>query len=67
MCQARSDEQWNHTAALLAMLVNINRDPRKGRAMKPADFHPGMLRTAARAGAPKADIRLLKAVFVDGR
>jgi hypothetical protein len=62
MSQARSQEQWNHTAALLAMLANVNRDPKKGRAFRPADFHP--LQARAPQKPLKANLTLLKAVFV---
>jgi len=32
--------QWAQTAALLAMLANCNRDPKKTRPYKPSDFDP---------------------------
>jgi hypothetical protein len=67
MADGRIEQEWNHTAAMLAMLVNVNRDPKKGRAMKPTDFHPGALKAASRAQPLKADLKLLKTVFVDGR
>jgi hypothetical protein len=67
MADGRIEQEWNHTAALLAMLVNLNRDPKKGRAMRPADFHPAALKAASRAEPLKVDLKLLKTVFVDGR
>lgn len=67
MADARVDQQWNHTAALLAMLVNVNRDPKKGRAMKPGDFHPGSLKRSQNAPVLKGDLQMLKSVFVDKR
>lgn len=62
MAEARAEQQWNHTASLLAMLVNVNRDPRSGRAARPIDFHP----LARRVEEPvlKVDIGVLKQVFV---
>ncbi len=56
-------EAWNHTAAVLAMLANVNRDPKKGRALTPRDFHP----MAAKGEEPvfKGDVKMLK-MFVDG-
>jgi hypothetical protein len=68
MTHTRQQETWNHTASLLAMLANVNREPKKGRAFKPADFHPMPTPTKAqRAEAPplKGDIGMLKTVFVD--
>jgi hypothetical protein len=70
MAQARQVENWNHTAALLAMLANVHRDPKKGRALKPADFHPlPKSKSHADASVPplKGDIRMLKTLFVDRR
>ena len=40
MAEGRSQALWNHTSSVLAMLANVNRDPRKGRSAKPADFNP---------------------------
>lgn len=66
MAQARQQDAWNHTASLLAMLANVNRDPRRGRAFKPADFHPVPAARRTESSPPlKGDIGLLKKVFVD--
>ena len=62
MADARVEEAWNHTAAVLAMLANVNRDPRRTPAFRPADFHPVH---AARRKPPKADITILKAWLVE--
>lgn len=40
MATGRNKAMWPHTAAILAMLANINRDPKKTRAVKPSDFDP---------------------------
>ena len=64
MAEARQREAWNHTAALLALLANCHRDPRRSRAFTVTDFHP--LADPAEP-PPRADIRVLKAVFIDGR
>jgi len=40
MAEARGRDAWAHTSTLLAMIANVNRDPKKGRAFKPADFDP---------------------------
>ena len=67
MAEARGEEAWNHTAAVLAMLANCHRDPKKTRAFGPRDFHPYERR--GRSGVPlsKANLGLLKQVFVKGR
>ncbi|GIX04628.1 MAG: hypothetical protein KatS3mg114_0497 [Planctomycetaceae bacterium] len=64
MADARQSDLWNHTAAVLALLANAHRDPRKTRPVRPADFHPRR-RTASSQPAPKTDISILKTVFVD--
>ncbi len=58
-------ESWNHTSAVLALLANVHRDPRKGRALGPADFHPMLKTPAGKPTVLKGDIRLLKTIFVD--
>ena len=63
MAEARSRDQWNHTASVLAMLANIHRDAKKSRPFKPADFHPH--RKAVRPPITKVGIDVLKHVFVD--
>ena len=40
MADGRSRSLWGHTAALLAMLANTHRDPKKSRAYRPEDFDP---------------------------
>ena len=65
MADARQAEEWNHTAAILAMLANAHRDPKKTRPFKPADFHPGTQRTKCSRRIVNADISILKSVFVD--
>jgi len=66
MTHARQQDAWNHTASVLAMLANVNRDPKKGRAFKPTDFHPMPVTKRAPEPPPlQGDIRMLKAVFVD--
>ena len=70
MAQARQADNWNHTAALMALLANVNRDPKRGRPFKPADFHPALPPRRGHTGPPpplKGDISMLKTVFVDHR
>jgi hypothetical protein len=63
MAEGRSRDNWAHTSAVLALVANVNRDPKKSKAYKPADFNPHV-RKAAKL---KTDIRVLKQVFVDNR
>ena len=63
MAEARGREAWGRASALMALVANAHRDPRKSRAFKPADFDPysAERRTVGRT----RDLSLLKAVFVD--
>jgi hypothetical protein len=40
MADGRQRAAWGHTSTLLAMLANVNRDPKKSRKFRPADFDP---------------------------
>ena len=57
---------WDPAAALLALIYNVNRDPKKTRAAKPQDFHP-YLKGRRKAGVPitAGNIRVLKKAFID--
>jgi hypothetical protein len=61
MARARQTNQWTHTASLMALLANVNRDPKR-RAVKPMDFVPEHLRPPkTRRPAPMpASIQALK-------
>ncbi|TVQ57549.1 MAG: hypothetical protein EA377_00820 [Phycisphaerales bacterium] len=63
MGEARLDERWSHTASILALIANVNRDPKKTGPFKPADFMP---RTGKKPdpATQRADISVLKSVFI---
>ncbi len=65
MAEAKGQDHWNHTSSLMALIANVNRDPKKSKVLKPTDFHPHVKGKAKRDKPPKADITLLKTVFVD--
>ena len=66
MCDARRQDQWSHTAALMALIANVHRNPKKrSRPYLPADFHPLVERKPV--SIEKVGIRVLKRVFVDKR
>jgi hypothetical protein len=66
MAQAAARERWAHTSAVLALLANCNRDPKKTRAFKPSDFDPyaGSQAPAQAIEVGKDNIGTLKAAFV---
>ncbi|MCZ2341695.1 MAG: hypothetical protein LC104_07850 [Bacteroidales bacterium] len=63
MAESAGRERWTHTSAVLALLANVHRDPKKGRAFTTADFHP-YLRHVERTDI-KVGIGVLRQVFVD--
>ncbi len=38
--EMRDRMEWNRVSALMALLCNINRDPKKGKTVYPAEFNP---------------------------
>jgi hypothetical protein len=41
MAEGRSRQAWEHTSALLSMLANVNRNPKKrSKPFSPAEFNP---------------------------
>lgn len=40
MATARERAEWSRTSQLLALTVNMNRDPKRSRAVSPDDFNP---------------------------
>ena len=60
MADSSSREAWAHTSTVLAMLANVNRDPKKTGPFKPSDFDPH----TARKRPSKASIDILEKVFV---
>lgn len=64
MAEAKSKELWAHTSTLLAMIANVNRDPKKHGPFKPADFNPHAQRAVK---IKTSDLSILKDVFVKGK
>ena len=63
MAEGRCREAWTHTSMVLALVANVNRDPKKTRPLRPADFNPY---AAAKDEPIKVkDLSILKRVFVD--
>ena len=40
MVEGRGKFEWSQTASLMALAVNLMRDPRKGKSASPSDFNP---------------------------
>lgn len=63
MAEARERSEWARASALLALIANAHRDPKKGRVFRPGDFDP----FAQRGREARADITVLRDVFIEGR
>ena len=60
MAEARAGEAWNHTSAVLAMIANANRDPKKSKVFRPGDFHPYAGKRKRGIPITAANIQVLK-------
>ena len=65
MAEAHGRDCWNHTSAILAMIANVNRDPKKGKAFKPSDFNPHVEKQRSGIPLTSDNLSILKTVFVD--
>ena len=64
MAEGRLDQAWNHTSAILALLANVHRDPKKRRPFRPEDFHPFKRRSSVGVRITRENIGLLKKAFI---
>jgi len=68
MAEACGRDEWARTTALMALIANVNRDPKRCRAFRPSDFDPYACpehrRGAASREAGSADISVLKDYFM---
>jgi len=69
--EIRDRMEWNRTAALMALLCNINSDPKKGKTFRPADFNPYLAKRQKRSNVIEVNDdesrRLFKEAFVGKR
>lgn len=64
MAEARDRAAWNRTMAWLAGLYNVNRDPKKTKAIDPMQFFPWTQPAKEQAPPPtEADRAMLRHVF----
>ena len=63
MLDGKQRHDWSIASAVMAVMANLQRDPRRSRRLHPSDFDP----FAKRARPIKADITVLKDVFINQR
>ena len=64
MAEGRSRDAWNRTSLLCALIANAHRNPKKGSAFKPANFHPYAAKQKEGLRITADNITVLKDVFV---
>lgn len=63
MLEGRQRHDWSLASMCLSVIANLHRDPKRSRRLTPSDFDP-----FAKRNAPiKADVSVLKNVFIDGK
>ncbi|MCC7409959.1 MAG: hypothetical protein IT442_17970 [Phycisphaeraceae bacterium] len=67
MAEAHGREKWAHTSAILALIANVNRDPKKTRPYKPSDFDPHTARDRCDDAIELTDLSVLKQAFVGSK
>ena len=69
MAEGKSKDAWQHTASILALIANVNRDPKKTKPFKPSDFNPTLSNTSRPDAVvvDKENVSLLKALFTGDR
>lgn len=65
MAEGRLEAEWSQTSAVLALLANCHRDPKKTRPFKPAQFNP-FAQPRRGAAAPKVSMKSLRATLMGG-
>jgi len=63
MAEARGRDNWAHTSAILALVANVNRDPKKTRPYKPSDFDPYSAKDKRDEVIEVTDMSVLKDAF----
>jgi len=63
MAEAAGHDRWARVSSLMALIANVNRDPKRTRPFSPDDFSPfAVRRTATPTGMPitKSNLHVLK-------
>lgn len=66
MAEAQGRGRWAHTSAILALIANVNRDPKKTRPYRPSDFDPFSASEKRDGAIEVTDMAVLKVVFKGG-
>lgn len=64
MSEGQGRVAWSHTSTLLALIKNVNRDPKKDRAVKAYELNPYENRGRIEEAIPIESMGELKSIFV---
>lgn len=65
MVEEQQDNLWDHTASIMAIIAEVNRDKKKNPTpFTAARFHPRKAKQK-RPPVEQVDLKILKAIFVD--
>lgn len=63
MLDGKQRHDWSIASAVMALVANIHRDPKRSRRLNPSDFDP----FAKRQRPIPVGVSVLKDVFIDGK
>lgn len=63
MAEARGRDAWAHTSAVMTLIANVNRDPKKTRPFKPSDFDPYSAKDRRENAIEVSDMTVLRDAF----
>ncbi len=63
MAEQRQRDEWARVSSIMALIANTQRNGKRQRAFRPSDFDP----FARKVGIMKADVSVLRDVFIEGR
>ena len=64
MVEGKGKFDWAQTSSLMALAVNLMRDPKKGKAVSPNDFNPFAPKQPVPVLKGKEMLSALKAAFI---
>ncbi len=66
MAEARQKDNWRHTSSVMALIANVNRDPKRTRPFRPSDFDPFAERKQTGIMIDKDNVSVLRNAFLGG-
>ena len=67
MAEGLGRERWTHTSVVMALIANVNRDPKKTRPFKPEQFNPYANTDRRHMKADKQTLALLRQALEAGK